>query len=92
MNWPLYFFCTECGTIHELTYRDLHDETWAKVMLYIAENLKDKPYMHVILPKSEEIAERFGFTRRQAQNYLREYRELTYNLVKSRLSKGERTT
>lgn len=90
MNWPLYFFCTECGAIHELTYRDLHDETWAKVMLYIADNLSGET--RLILPRSEELAEQFGFTRRQAQYYLKEYRELTFNLVKSRLSKGERST
>ena len=90
MNWPLFFFCTECGTIHELTYRDLHDETWAKVMLYIADHLKGET--RLILPGSEELAEQFGFTRRQAQYYLKEYRELTFNLVKSRLSKGERST
>ena len=88
VNWPLYFFCTECGAIHELTYRDLHDETWAKVMQYIADNFSGKT--RLILPGSEEIAEHFGFTRRQAQYYLKEYRELTYNLVKSCLSKGER--
>ena len=90
VSWPLYFFCTECGAVHEITYRDLHDDTWAKVMLYINENLDDET--RLVLPKSKELAEHFGFTIRQAQYYLKEYRELTYNLVKPRLSKGERST
>lgn len=89
VSWPLYFFCTECGAIHEIYYNDLHDKKWLQVMMYIAENLNTDT--RLILPKSRVLAKQFGFTHRQAQKYLKEYRELTYNLVKSRLSKARRT-
>jgi len=88
VDWPLYFFCTDCGAIHELYYNDLHNQKWVEVMMYITETLDTDT--RLILPKSKNLAKHFGFTHRQAQKYLKEYRELTYKLVKSRLSKEKR--
>ena len=76
---PKFFFCPSCGGIHEITWRDLHDEEWAKIMLYIAENV----------PSSTEVMKEFGFSRRNAQIYLKKFRELTSGIV-SIQSKGLR--
>jgi len=78
---PQYFFCTNCGKIHEIWKNDLHHEQWGKIMLYIAENN----------PTSLEIAEKFGIHRRSAQYYLKEFKELAASVIKSVNSKGERT-
>ena len=85
VSWPLFFFCTDCGKIHEVYWSDLHDETWFKVMNYINENMN--PETNKILPSSKQIAELFGFTVRNAQRYLKEYRLMMYSLYGSRLSK-----
>jgi len=82
VNWPLYFFCTECGAVHEITYRDLHNETWAKVMQYINENRNER----ITKPTSREIADHFGFSLRNAQYYLKEYHELAHDLFKTIIS------
>lgn len=89
VDWPLYFFCSNCGKIHEITWKDLHDETWFRVMNYIHENID--PDSRLLLPDSKEIAKEFGFTRRNAQYYLKEYRLLMYSLFGSFHSKELRS-
>ena len=88
VKWPRYFLCSQCGAVHEIHYNDTHDETWLKVMQYINEN-RNK---NITMPTSQMIADHFGFSLRNAQYYLKEYHELAYNLFKTIISKGERST
>ncbi len=71
VNWPSFFFCPSCGGIHEIMWRDLHDEQWANIILYIAENN----------PSSTALGKHFGFTRRSAQKYLKLFRETMARIV-----------
>ena len=81
VSWPSYFFCTECGAIHELNWNDLHDKKWASIMIFITEHN----------PKRKELAKKYGFTPEMAGRYLKIYHEMAASLVKSICSKGLRT-
>ena len=71
MNFPKSFFCSNCGAIQLVYYSDLRSEKWREIMLYIAEKN----------PNSKQIAEKYDFTRRMAQIYLKEFKEMTRRLI-----------
>ena len=78
--YPKFFFCSNCGAIHEINWNDLKQEQWAQVMMFIKENN----------PDSKELAEKFNFSRRMAQVYLKEFKGLSASVIKPSFYTGER--
>jgi len=67
MSEKEYFICPNCDTIHLIKKSELKTKRWVDVMLYLQE--------HHQTVTSTELANLFYFSKRRAQQYIREYNQ-----------------